>query len=60
MLYLAFFYVYAYIACPHKHTGGFIIIINSKYFSFSDWPANPPTNASSSAYRNNLKDVAKI
>ena len=29
---------------PHKHTGGFIII-NSKYFSFSDWPANPPTNS---------------
>ena len=59
MLYLAFFYVYAYIACPHKHTGGFIII-NSKYFSFSDWPANPPTNSSSGAYHSYLKDVDKI
>ena len=37
MLYLAFFDVYTHIACPHKHTGG-LIIINSKYFSFSDWP----------------------
>ena len=60
MLYLAFFYVYAYIACPHKHSGGFIIIINSKYFSFSDWPANPPTNSSSGAYHSYLKDVDKI
>ena len=60
MLYLAFFHVYAYIACPHKHSGCFIIINSKLNISPFLIGPNPPTNSSPGAYHNYLKNVAKI
>ena len=58
MVYLALFYVYAYTPALISTQTALSLLIQS-ISPFLIGP-NPPTNSSSGAYHNYLKDVAKI